>query len=77
MLCVCRQHYCYCCGLPHVNAADTYTHIRKLFRGDINPRKRQIEEVIRLRKTDPDAILPNIQDTYYGDEETYSDEEYD
>ena len=39
-----------------------------------NPFEEQIEELIRLRKTDPDAILP---DTYYGDEETDSDEEYD
>ena len=74
MTCACGQHYCYCCGLPHANHGETYAHIRQLFRGEINPRKEQIEEVIRLRKTDPDAILP---DTYYGDEETDSDEEYD
>jgi len=77
MTCVCGQHYCYCCGLPHANPGETYAHIRQLFRGEIYPSKEQIEEVIRLRKTDPDAILPDIQDTYYGDEETDSDEEYD
>ena len=74
MTCVCGQHYCYCCGLPHASAVDTYAHIRGEFRGEISPSIRLIE-ILYLRKIgNPDAIL---HDSDFEDEETDSDEEYD